>query len=60
VYLELSIIDRFIGNVLGSERLHHMRAGIHRFRWLGQLAPAVLLAACGDEFGPVDLGGRWE
>jgi hypothetical protein len=37
-----------------------MRAWVHRFRWLGQLAPAVLLAACGDVFGPVDLGGRWE
>jgi hypothetical protein len=37
-----------------------MRGWVHRFRWLRQLAPAVLLAACGDQFGPVDLGGRWE
>ena len=27
---------------------------------IGMLLAAALLAACGDGFGPVDLGGRWE
>ena len=28
-------------------------------RWVGLLAPAAVLAACGGELGPVELGGRW-
>jgi hypothetical protein len=36
-----------------------LEALVQRFRPLMQLVPAVLLVACGNQFGPVDLEGRW-
>jgi hypothetical protein len=36
-----------------------LRTRINPFRRLGQLAPVILLAACGDGTGPSGWAGRW-